>query len=250
MPLFLRRYLFPLGIPLLIAAFLIAGALFFVSFRQKQELREQQRQQAAVDLAQTLAGCDESRNPEACRLAEASQTAAAFDAVAFCESLTDEAAFQNCVYRVAASSQNPESCEALRASGERTDCHDAIVTLRASERQEAELCESIADLARRGRCARGATAPERVTSCTSLPVPERDACEENLLEQDQDHDGLSGGREVSLGTDPTRADTDQDGLDDGQEEALGTNPLQEDSDEDGYPDGVEVDSGHNPLGQG
>ena len=79
---------------------------------------------------------------------------------------------------------------------------------------------------------------------------------------DSDGDGLSNPIEVSLGTDPNRADTDNDGIDDGdevleyetdplsadtdcdgikdsEEEALGTDPLLVDSDFDGLTDGQE-----------
>ncbi|MGD2048997.1 MAG: protein kinase, partial [Chloroflexota bacterium] len=88
---------------------------------------------------------------------------------------------------------------------------------------------------------------------------------------DDDGDGISNNREVTLGTDPDNPDTDGDGLNDGQEvNQFGTNPLQQDTDGDtlldgdevntnktsptnpdtdgdGVPDGVEVAAGSNPL---
>jgi len=88
---------------------------------------------------------------------------------------------------------------------------------------------------------------------------------------DDDGDGLSNSRELTLGTDPDNADTDGDGLNDGQEvNQYGTNPNQQDtdgdtlsdgaevnqygtsptnpdSDGDGKPDGVEVTEGSDPL---
>lgn len=90
-------------------------------------------------------------------------------------------------------------------------------------------------------------------------------------EGDDDSDGLSNNREVSLGTDPNNPDTDGDGLNDGQEvNQYGTNPNQQDTDgdtlidgdevnnfktspinpdtdNDGQTDGVEVAGGGNPL---
>lgn len=58
---------------------------------------------------------------------------------------------------------------------------------------------------------------------------------------DDDDDGLSNSRELSLGTDPDNADTDGDGLNDGQEvNQYGTNPNQQDSDGDTLSDGAEV----------
>jgi serine/threonine protein kinase len=58
---------------------------------------------------------------------------------------------------------------------------------------------------------------------------------------DDDGDGLSNSRELTLGTQPDNADTDGDGLNDGQEvNQYGTNPNQQDSDGDTLSDGAEV----------
>ena len=66
--------------------------------------------------------------------------------------------------------------------------------------------------------------------------------------RDDDHDGLSNGEEMVLGTDPLDADSDDDGVVDGDEanptddtDGDGTiNPLDPDSDGDGILDGTEV----------
>jgi outer membrane protein OmpA-like peptidoglycan-associated protein len=58
---------------------------------------------------------------------------------------------------------------------------------------------------------------------------------------DLDGDGLTGGQERRLGTDPNNPDSDGDGLTDGDELRLHrTNPLRSDSDSDGLTDGDEV----------
>jgi outer membrane protein OmpA-like peptidoglycan-associated protein len=58
---------------------------------------------------------------------------------------------------------------------------------------------------------------------------------------DLDNDGLTGGQERRLGTDPNNPDSDGDGLGDGDELRLHrTNPLRSDSDSDGLTDGDEV----------
>jgi cell wall-associated NlpC family hydrolase len=64
---------------------------------------------------------------------------------------------------------------------------------------------------------------------------------------DTDGDGLTDGRELALGTDPTRADTDGDGISDGYELGLHTNPLKADTDGDGIGDSVELATGTDPT---
>ena len=64
---------------------------------------------------------------------------------------------------------------------------------------------------------------------------------------DLDGDGLSNGREKSIGTFPNNADSDDDGLDDGLEISIGTNPLLKDSDYDGLSDLQERNIGTTPT---
>lgn len=60
---------------------------------------------------------------------------------------------------------------------------------------------------------------------------------------DPDHDGLSTAFEISIGTDPNKADTDGDGINDGVEfKGYNTSPLSLDTDGDGCPDGREIAS--------
>ena len=72
--------------------------------------------------------------------------------------------------------------------------------------------------------------------------------EESSDETDSDNDGLTDGKEKSIGTNIHSADSDQDGLLDSYEvqESL-TNPLKADSDNDGLNDGDELALGLNPL---
>ncbi|HMV65352.1 MAG TPA: hypothetical protein PKA64_00785 [Myxococcota bacterium] len=64
---------------------------------------------------------------------------------------------------------------------------------------------------------------------------------------DADGDGLPNASEITLGTDPHRADSDDDGLSDFEEAAGGTDPLMADSDGDGDLDGFEVEYGLDPT---
>jgi hypothetical protein len=66
----------------------------------------------------------------------------------------------------------------------------------------------------------------------------------HLWQIDSDHDGLSDGFELYIGTDPHNADTDHDGLSDGYEVMHHLNPLSADTNHDGIPDNVEVAEGH------
>ena len=69
--------------------------------------------------------------------------------------------------------------------------------------------------------------------------------------EDLDSDGFTNEEELTLGTDPYKADTDNDGLNDREEVmTYSTDPLDEDSDGDGYLDGAEVEAGYNPNGPG
>lgn len=64
---------------------------------------------------------------------------------------------------------------------------------------------------------------------------------------DDDADGLTNSRELTLGTLLDRFDSDGDGLDDGEEFRRGTAPMLVDSDQDGLTDGYEVTRGLDPL---
>lgn len=67
-------------------------------------------------------------------------------------------------------------------------------------------------------------------------------------EADTDSDGLSNVMEMSIGTNPIKADTDKDNLSDGDEvNKYGTDPLDPDTDDDGLLDGDEVAVGLDPL---
>ena len=63
------------------------------------------------------------------------------------------------------------------------------------------------------------------------------------LALDPDRDGLSTAFELSIGSDPTKADTDGDGINDGIEyKGYNTSPTNTDTDGDGCPDGREISS--------
>ncbi len=58
----------------------------------------------------------------------------------------------------------------------------------------------------------------------------------NLVDTDDDNDGVLDAKETQQGTDPLKSDTDGDGLSDGEEGVLGSNPLKVDTDGDGLSD--------------
>jgi outer membrane protein OmpA-like peptidoglycan-associated protein/opacity protein-like surface antigen len=69
------------------------------------------------------------------------------------------------------------------------------------------------------------------------------------MNTDKDHDGLTRGQELKLGTDPNNWDTDGDGISDGDEVLkYHTNPLKKDTDGDGLSDYDEIFKYHtDPL---
>ncbi len=70
------------------------------------------------------------------------------------------------------------------------------------------------------------------------------------LINDEDNDGLSNEKEISLNTLPNKRDTDEDNLDDGEEvNRRMTDPLNPDLDHDGLKDGDEIARGMDPLNQ-
>ncbi|MBJ35115.1 MAG: hypothetical protein CMB62_00665 [Euryarchaeota archaeon] len=70
--------------------------------------------------------------------------------------------------------------------------------------------------------------------------PVNNPADDNVLDNDDDGDGLNNGKEQVLGTDPNDPDSDDDGLPDGYEvDTVISNPLLEDSDSDGLLDIIE-----------
>ena len=97
----------------------------------------------------------------------------------------------------------------------------------------------------------GATAIALATSQSEQVAAQEatSAAQTAQAEGDDDEDGLSNNRELTLGTDPNNPDTDADGLSDGLEvNQYGTNPTRQDSDGDTVSDGNEVNNlGTSPV---
>ncbi len=72
------------------------------------------------------------------------------------------------------------------------------------------------------------------------------ACDD-ILDPDDDGDGLTKSEEEELGTDPDNADSDGDGMKDGWEVSLGLDPNNADTDGDGADDGKETRDGTDAL---
>jgi hypothetical protein len=95
-------------------------------------------------------------------------------------------------------------------------------------------------------------ADETTTNTTELPTVQNiDLPNTYVQAPDKDRDRLTDSDELTLGTNPAKADSDDDGLNDYSElNIYNTDPLNADSDGDGHPDGKEVDDGFDPAGPG
>ena len=70
----------------------------------------------------------------------------------------------------------------------------------------------------------------------------------DVLDDDDDNDGLTDTQEADLGTNPFSADTDGDGIGDKEDNApLNANPSQEDFDNDGIPDVLDPDDDNDGI---
>ncbi|MFB6157335.1 MAG: helix-turn-helix domain-containing protein [Haloferacaceae archaeon] len=146
--------------------------------------------------------------------------------------------------------------------------HEFAVTVSSPSGVDAEVCLVANATGRELGCARESVPangtervavgvgrwPDDATGTVALDVVVREAGASTPLDRqsldvtvlhrdgDTDVDGLTSGREVSIGTDPRLPDTDGDGIADGSEVfTYGSSPAFADSDNDGLPDGAEIE---------
>ena len=188
-----------------------------------------------------------------------------------CEFIQDNIAFDNCIWEVARTIQDPNACELIKDLNNRLHCSDGVYELLALENKTQNYCESIQDVSRKSRCISYVLGPITSENC-EIRDPDRcsdyalwetaleklddsycgqiideefllscfDSVEERIVADEQEEE-----EGVSVNPDP-----DEDGLTNDEETQYGTDPLNPDTDGDGYSDGKEVGAGYNPLGSG
>ncbi|MEK7529792.1 MAG: hypothetical protein AAB570_02615 [Patescibacteria group bacterium] len=270
---------------ILIAAAIALVLLVLVVVRTtvRPSVREHREQvaQSVSTIERARVSCAAEQNPDGCTAAAVNREARRLSDASLCEALEGEA-FANCVSLVALDGENPNECGRLSGE-ERHACTDSVNMRLATRQMQLSLCERISsstlqercraniekEAVRLGQCAafgiddflcsdaeayRQAVASGNVSACDQFDEEAQFSCVydiEDLLETDEDLDGLTRGEEAALGTDGAAFDTDRDGLSDGEEvNVYKTNPLERDTDGDGYADGEEVENDFNPNGEG
>ena len=140
-------------------------------------------------------------------------------------------------------------CKKIRDSEMQSRCEDTlnpVTTGNCSERGlDADYCEMLS-VSSQASQAQDPDLCEQLANSDYVNI-----CKEGVLVIDRDFDGLDNGIEDIYGSSDYSADTDGDGLGDYEEvEVYKSDPILTDTDGDGFNDGSEVENGYNPTGSG
>ncbi len=195
--------------------------------------------------------CEGAVDPKSCKKIQLEQNAVLQANIELCEVLDGEDR-DGCVWEVAISLQDAETCKAIANASSRAFCQDEIAYDVALMSGVLENCDKIIDETKRTGCQNGlqpVTAENCVQKqkdpafcqmlfvteqaaqkqdrrlCESLSGDDQFLCLESVLIDDPDFDGLSTQQELYTDkTNPDLADTDGDGYSDGDEVSAGYNP--------------------------
>lgn len=195
--------------------------------------------------------CEGSENKDACINTLSGQAALQTGEVELCAQL-EEGEDDGCVWEVAAKTKDPSTCDLIHNESYRQLCSDAIVYDLAIAAGDPGMCDKIKNETKRTGCRDGLSPvtadncvelEQDVALCQKLAVSKQAAekqdrricsqlegdgaqyCEERILVDDPDFDGLFTDQEIyDYKTDPDDADSDDDGYNDGDEVAAGYNP--------------------------
>jgi hypothetical protein len=174
---------------------------------------------------------------------------------ALCGQVVNETTKQNCVTEIAVRKNDEKECEAQTDSGAKDFCMSLILSGKARETDDMDLClkvpqesyrdscfyaivnkkasrdycGSLGDL--KNKCLSAVISSEAFTKadfslCEQIPdEASKESCLAELGGVDSDNDGLTNAEEKQYGTDPQNPDTDGDGYKDGEEVKNGYNPL-------------------------
>jgi hypothetical protein len=273
-----RTIMIVAGAAALALAAVVVAALI-VRARRDVGIDVQNLARVESQLEQTLEGCAQAADPEACRQRKVQLAANATGAVSVCAHL-DGADRDACVWEVARQRGDPEACAGIIDAVRAATCADGLFARLAVADSDASLCTKISSESSANACALAVAGPttaancaesgESAEACEALSAYELAAasmdparcrqladeeyanrCLERVGSGDLDHDGLSADAEEAYGTSDASVDSDADGLSDADEvNVYGTDPSNPDTDGDGYPDGSEVENGYDPNGPG
>ncbi len=277
--------------PLKIIAMIIAGVvvvgiivvviMMVLKARQSIRVETQSLDRVESQLEQSLEGCAQEADPDACRQKKIVAAAQATGAASLCEKLEDEDR-DECIWKIARERKNPETCADIADEENRAICADTLYARIAIDAEDLEMCEKISDEELKENCIGTIKGPITIENCSErgesesmcadlalriqavasadssiceqiVDEDERGICNELVasVEVDADGDGLDAEQESNYGSSDQNIDTDSDGLTDVQEiKTYKTDPANPDTDGDSYSDGSEVENGYNPLGEG
>lgn len=262
----------------ILAVGLILAAVFFVRSRRAVSVDQQNLARVESQLEQSLAGCAQEPDPDACREQKVRLAAEATAADSLCEYL-DGDAYDECVWTIARENEDADTCARIQDEEKSVVCADSILLKLAMAQSDEGLCAGIRSAETKASCEESVAGPLTQGNCpdrrdadycaqfdlyvravnagdpgvcdqiTDLELATK--CEDIVSHADGDDDGLDAGTEASLGTSDASTDSDADGLSDGEEvNRYASNPAVADTDGDGYSDGSEVQNGYNPNGPG
>jgi hypothetical protein len=197
--------------------------------------------------------CERAQDPSLCEQYAMKQRAVLSQDISVCEKLQGGQK-EDCLWGVANAKQDEKICERLKEEVSQTACADAILFDQAIRSSKIALCDKITRSLTKEGCEQyilGPITPDTCAArgkdaayCEMLSVSEqaikaqdRSMCD--VLKEDQEK--LCQERVVF-------DDPDFDGLDSGSEKNVyKTDPRKTDTDGDGYSDKQEIDTGHDPL---
>ncbi|MBI4713886.1 hypothetical protein HY771_01745 [Candidatus Uhrbacteria bacterium] len=242
-----------IAVGVLIAVFLVIGAVRFISGRNETSLQTQELENQRAQIEQT---CQSAVDKEKCAQQQTQKLASQTGNVLFCEGLTDKS-YDACVWELGVDKKDTSICENIVNEEWKRLCSDSVNYALAVSAQNVKLCDKIQNENKRQGCHSGlepvtaencATLGKDPSECEFLIVvkeanqkQDSRVCEKLI---DEDRIGLCK-EEWILVDDP-----DFDDLDNTQEKLYGTDPYKADTDGDGYSDSQEIAAGYNPNGAG